>query len=94
MEYGQMTKAPSNVQEVPTSAEETLRNVRETMDQYMATATERAREAAAYADRQVQNNPWTAVGVGFGLGMIFGAMFAMLAARSQPSVIERMRLRE
>lgn len=49
-----------------------------------------AREAAAYADRQVQNNPWTAVGIGFGAGMIFGALLAM-ATRSQPGALERLR---
>jgi ElaB/YqjD/DUF883 family membrane-anchored ribosome-binding protein len=91
MEQAPITKVPSNVQEVPTSAEQALRSIRATMDEYMATATEKAREAAAYADRHVQNNPWTAVGIGFGLGMAFGAMIAMLAARSEHSAIERMR---
>lgn len=91
MEYAQMDKAPSNVQEMPNQDEATLQRVRATMDQYMATATERAREAAAYADRQVQSNPWTAVGIGFGVGMIFGALVAMLAAKSQHSILDRMR---
>ena len=54
MEYAQMNKAPSNVEEIPTSTEDTLRNMRATMDEYMSTAAERAREAAAYADRTVQ----------------------------------------
>jgi ElaB/YqjD/DUF883 family membrane-anchored ribosome-binding protein len=91
MEYAQMNKAPSNVQEMPGSSEETLRNVRETMDEYMDTATERAREAAAYADRQVQQNPWTAVGIGFGVGMVFGALVALLAAKSQHSILDHVR---
>ena len=86
MEYAQMNKAPSNVEEMPTSAEEKLRNVRESMDEYVATASERAREAAAYADRQVQQNPWTAVGIGFGVGMMFGAMIAMLASRNHSAM--------
>ena len=91
MEYAQMNKAPSNVEEMPSSTEDRLRNMRATMDQYMATASERAREAAAYADRHVQQNPWTAVGVGFGAGMIFGALVALLAAKSQHSVLDHMR---
>jgi len=78
MEYAQ-TKAPSNVQEIPTRPEDTYRNVREAMDEYVASATDMAREAAAYADRQVQQNPWTAVGVGFGIGMVFGALVAMVS---------------
>ena len=91
MEYAQMNKAPSNVQEMPGASEETLRNVRETMDEYMDAATERAREAAAYADRQVQRNPWTAVGLGFGVGMVFGALVALLAAKSQHSLLDHIR---
>ena len=83
MEYAQMNKAPSSVEEVPTTAEETLRNMRATMDQYMASASERAREAAAYADRTVHQNPWTAVGVGFGAGMMIGALVTLLASRSR-----------
>ena len=91
MEYAQMNKAPSNVQEMPGASEETLRNVRETMDEYMDAATERAREAAVYADRQVQQNPWTAVGIGFGVGMVFGALVALLAAKSQHSILDHVR---
>ena len=82
MEYGEMNKAPSNVQEMPTTTEETLRNMRATMEQYVTSASERARLAAAYADRRVQQNPWTAVGVGFGLGMVFGALISLAASRS------------
>ena len=92
MEYAQMNKAPSSVQEMPDSTtQQTLRNVRETMDEYVNAATERAREAAAYADRQVQQNPWTAVGLGFGVGMVFGALVALLAAKSQHSILDHVR---
>jgi ElaB/YqjD/DUF883 family membrane-anchored ribosome-binding protein len=78
MEYAQ-TKAPSNVQEIPTRPEETYRNLREAMDEYVSSATSMAREACAYADRQVQQKPWTAVGIGFGVGVMFGALVAMVA---------------
>jgi ElaB/YqjD/DUF883 family membrane-anchored ribosome-binding protein len=81
MEQAQLNKAPSSVEEIPTSTEEALRNMRATMEEYMSTASERAREAAAYADRTVQQNPWTAVGVGFGVGMMFGALVTLLASR-------------
>jgi ElaB/YqjD/DUF883 family membrane-anchored ribosome-binding protein len=91
MEYAQMNKAPSNVQEMPTSTEDTLRNMRATMEDYAATASQRAREAAAYADRTVHQNPWTAVGVGFGIGMVFGALVTLLAAKSHHSVLDHMR---
>jgi ElaB/YqjD/DUF883 family membrane-anchored ribosome-binding protein len=91
MEYAQTNKVPSSVEEIPSSTEERMRNMRMTMEQYMNTASQRAREAAAYADRTVQRNPWSAVGVGFGLGMVFGAMITLLASRPNPSMLDRFR---
>jgi ElaB/YqjD/DUF883 family membrane-anchored ribosome-binding protein len=90
MEYGQTNKVPSNVQEMPAQSEDTYRNMRAAMEEYVESATEMAREAAAYADRQVQQKPWTAVGLGFGVGVIFGALVAM-AARSQHSALDHFR---
>lgn len=78
MEYAQ-PKVPSNVEEVPTRAEDTYRDMRAAMEEYVSSATEMAREAAAYADRQVQQNPWTAVGIGFGVGMVFGTLVALVS---------------
>jgi ElaB/YqjD/DUF883 family membrane-anchored ribosome-binding protein len=89
MEYAQMNEAPSSVRDMPSEEKSRMRDMRAAMDEYWASATGRAREAAAYADRQVHHNPWTAVGIGFGVGMIFGAMVAMLAS-SQRSGIQRM----
>lgn len=89
MEYAQMDKAPSNVQEMP-GQEDRMQSVRHAVDQYMATATEKAREYYTYADRRVQSNPWTAVGVGFGVGMVFGALIAM-ASRSQHTALDHFR---
>lgn len=91
MEYAQMSKAPSSVEEIPTSTEEKLRTMRDTMDEYVASATDKAREAAAYADRTVQQHPWTAVGVGFGAGMLVGALVGLLAAKSQRSWFDHIR---
>jgi len=91
MEYAQMNKAPSSPQEMPTSTEERMREMRATMEQYMTSASERAREAAAYADRRVHQNPWTAVGVGFGLGMVFGALVTLLAARPGHGILDHRR---
>ena len=88
MEYAQMNEAPGTVQEMR-SGTDRRRKVREAVDEYWGSAATRAREAAAYADRQVHHNPWTAVGVGFGVGMIFGALVAMLAS-SQRSAAGRM----
>ena len=68
-----------------------MRQMRATMEQYMTTASERAREAAAYADRTVQQNPWTAVGVGFGVGMVFGALVTLLASRPSHGMMDQFR---
>jgi ElaB/YqjD/DUF883 family membrane-anchored ribosome-binding protein len=50
------------------------------LNEVMDTVSERAREYGRYADEQVQQNPWTAVGVGFGVGVVMGALL-MLASR-------------
>jgi len=44
-----------------------------------------------YADRRVQASPWSAVGVSFGLGMVFGVLVALAANSQQRGVIERWR---
>jgi ElaB/YqjD/DUF883 family membrane-anchored ribosome-binding protein len=68
-----------------------MRSVRQTVDQAIASASDRTREMVRYADRRVQASPWTAVGLSFGLGMIFGVLVSM-AAHSQPrSFIDRWR---
>ena len=46
MDYAQMNKAPSNVNEMPATTEDTLRNMRATMEQYMSTASERVARRA------------------------------------------------
>ena len=91
MEQAQINKVPSSPQEIPTSTEERMRNVRATMEHAVTSASERAREVAAYADRRVQQNPWTAVAVGFGFGMMFGALVTMFASRPSHSFIDRIR---
>ncbi len=85
MEYGQTSEAPSNVREMPSQEN----RMRRAIDEYWANAAERAREAAAYADEQVHHNPWTAVGIGFGVGVVVGALVAMLAG-SQRSNMQRL----
>jgi ElaB/YqjD/DUF883 family membrane-anchored ribosome-binding protein len=66
METTQAGKIPSNVQEIPT---------RETMHM----ARERFNKAAHYANEQVHGHPWTSVGVGFGAGVLIGALIVLSA---------------
>jgi ElaB/YqjD/DUF883 family membrane-anchored ribosome-binding protein len=62
------------------TAEETLRSAKQQLNEVLDTITERAREYGRYADETVQQNPWTAVGASFGVGIVMGALL-MLAAR-------------
>jgi ElaB/YqjD/DUF883 family membrane-anchored ribosome-binding protein len=91
MEY-QQARPASTPEEVPASqADAAMRSVRQSVDQAIASASDRTREMVRYADRRVQANPWTAVGLSFGMGMIFGVLVTM-AAHSQPrSFIDRWR---
>jgi ElaB/YqjD/DUF883 family membrane-anchored ribosome-binding protein len=45
------------------------------------TVSDRAREYGRYADEQVQQNPWMAVGVGFGVGLVMGALLILAGKR-------------
>jgi ElaB/YqjD/DUF883 family membrane-anchored ribosome-binding protein len=79
MEQTQAGKVPSNVQEIPGRGE-TLQAARERLNETLAGVTERARHAAEYADEAVHNNPWTSIGVGFGVGIVIGALIALAAS--------------
>ena len=91
MEY-QQARPASTPEEVPSSqADAAMRSVRQSVDQAIASASDRTREMVRYADRRVQASPWTAVGVSFGIGVMFGVLVT-LAANPQPrGMIERWR---
>ena len=61
-------------------SEEAMLAAKRQLSEVLDTVGERAKEYGRYADEQVQQNPWTAVGVGFGVGIVMGALL-MLAAR-------------
>ena len=91
MEY-QQARPASTPEEIPSSqADAALRSVRQTVDQAIANVSVRTREMVRYADRRVQASPWSAVGVSFGLGMVFGVLVALAAGSQQRGVIERWR---
>ena len=91
MEY-QQARPASTPEEVPSSqADAALRSVRQTVDQAIANVSDRTREVVRYADRRVQANPWTAVGVSFGIGVIFGVLVALAAGSQQRGIVERWR---
>jgi ElaB/YqjD/DUF883 family membrane-anchored ribosome-binding protein len=76
-----LNKIPSRVEDVATDA-------RTRLNETVTQVGDRAREYLRYADRRVQSNPWTAVGVGFGAGVVFGALLAM-AINSQRSIVSK-----
>ena len=61
-------------------SEEAMLAAKRQLSEVLDTVGERAKEYGRYADEQVQQNPWTAVGVGFGVGIVMGALL-MLASR-------------
>ena len=91
MEY-QQTRPAATPEEVPASqADAALKSVRQTVDQAIANVSDRTREVVRYADRRVQANPWTAVGVGFGIGMLVGVLVTLAAGSQQRGILERWR---
>lgn len=76
MEPMQTGSIPSNVQEMP-GQEETYQKARERLNETLSTVKQRASEACEYTDQVVHNNPWTSVGVGFGVGVLVGALVTL-----------------
>lgn len=62
------------VQQLRARTEESLRNARARLEALGATAGERATAAAREVDRQVHENPWTAIGVAAGIGVLVGIL--------------------
>jgi ElaB/YqjD/DUF883 family membrane-anchored ribosome-binding protein len=84
MEQQELGKVPSNVEEVPARTE-AWRGAREKFNETLTGVSEQAKYAADYADETVRNNPWTSVGIGFGVGVVIGALITLAASRSSYS---------
>ncbi|HWA39123.1 MAG TPA: hypothetical protein VG873_14795 [Burkholderiales bacterium] len=67
--------------------EDVAMDARTKLNETVSQVGDRAREYIRYADRHVHNNPWTAVGIGFGAGMVFGALLAMAVSSQRSSSI-------
>ena len=61
---------------IRTRAEESLRTARARMKDITQAAEARALEAAREVDKQVHDNPWTAIGVAAGLGLVVGLVLS------------------
>jgi len=63
------------------NAEEALQSAKQQLSEVLDGVAERARKYGRYADEQVQQNPWTAVGIGFGVGLMMGVLLTLVARR-------------
>jgi ElaB/YqjD/DUF883 family membrane-anchored ribosome-binding protein len=88
MEQAQTDRTLNKMREIPSRAEDVAEEARSRLNDTVSAVSEKARYAVRIADQRVQANPWTAVGIGFGVGMVFGALLTM-AINSQRSLINR-----
>jgi ElaB/YqjD/DUF883 family membrane-anchored ribosome-binding protein len=85
----QTDRTLNKMRDIPARAEDVAYDARAKLNETVDQISGKAREYVRYADRRVQQNPWTSVGIGFGVGVLFGALITM-AISSQRSVINRM----
>ena len=78
----QFEKVPSNVQEMPGRGE-TMQVARDKLNQTWSSMSEQAKHAAQYTEEAVRNSPWISLGVGFGVGVVVGALVAMAAGSNR-----------
>jgi ElaB/YqjD/DUF883 family membrane-anchored ribosome-binding protein len=64
------------VQEMRARAEETVRQAKARLAGVEEEALEHARELAGEADQYVRGNPWQAVGIAAGVGLILGLLMS------------------
>jgi ElaB/YqjD/DUF883 family membrane-anchored ribosome-binding protein len=87
MQAGNVSGAPgdpnytNDIRDFQENADQALISAKAQLADVLDTISERAREYGRYADKQVQANPWAAVGVGFGVGMAMGMLLAIVARR-------------
>ncbi|HUQ77162.1 MAG TPA: hypothetical protein VM183_20755 [Burkholderiales bacterium] len=70
----------NDIRDFQQESDDAVQAAKRQLNEVLDTVSERAREYGRYADEQVQRNPWAAVGVGFGVGVVMGALL-MLASR-------------
>ena len=66
------TQGGEQIGRIRARAEDSLRNARARMKDVTQVAEAQAREAAGEIDRRVREQPWTAIGVAAGIGLVLG----------------------
>ena len=82
----QFEKVPSNVQEMPGRGE-TMQAARDKLNQTWSSMSEQAKYAAQYTDEAVRSSPWISIGVGFGVGVVVGALVAIAAGANRSNYL-------
>jgi ElaB/YqjD/DUF883 family membrane-anchored ribosome-binding protein len=72
---------PNDIRDFQAEADNTIEQAKRQLNEMLDGVSERAREYGRYADETVQQNPWTAVGIGFGIGIVMGALLTIAARR-------------
>lgn len=67
-------QAGEKVQEARAKAAESLSAARERLDEVKDSAIEQARDAISSGDEYVRKNPWQAVGIAAGIGIVIGLL--------------------
>jgi ElaB/YqjD/DUF883 family membrane-anchored ribosome-binding protein len=70
-----------DIREFQEDADAALQSAKQQLAEVLDGVTQRARDYGRYADEQVQANPWTAVGVSFGIGVAMGVLLGIAARR-------------
>jgi ElaB/YqjD/DUF883 family membrane-anchored ribosome-binding protein len=69
-------QAGEKVQEVRSRAEETIKQARSSLDSAEGFAMRSAKELAGQAEDYVRDNPWQALGVAAGVGLLLGLVLS------------------
>src|SRR5438105_3589851 len=85
MEYTNQTSQTdtgmNNVRDLQSRTQDAMQEAGRRWNDAVQVVSSRAREAARYTEQRVQQNPWTALGVGFGAGVIMGVLLMSATAR-------------
>ena len=73
--------AGNDIRDYEDQTDDAMETAKRQVSEVMDGIGERARDYGRYADEQVQQNPWTAVGIGFGVGLVMGALLTLVARR-------------
>jgi len=85
----QTDRTLNKMREIPSRAEDVAYDARARLDQAVTAVSQKARDAAQYTHERVRANPWTAVGISFGIGAVFGALLAIAVNQQQRSFLSR-----